>query len=67
MTSDDKPIHQLGGSTLVTAGSIPVLSCGGFCGAALAQSERNSAQHKAKSIRENEQEESPKSTQDPGS
>jgi hypothetical protein len=57
MTSDDKPIHQLGGSTLVTAGSIPALSCAEFCGTALMQGERISAQHKAKSAGENEQEE----------
>jgi hypothetical protein len=64
MTSDDKPIHQVGGSTLVTAGSIPVLSCAGFGVAALKQGERISAQHKAKSARENEREENPKATQD---
>jgi hypothetical protein len=56
MTSELRPIHQVGGSTLVTAGSIPVLSCDGFCGAALAQGERLSAQHKARSARENERE-----------
>jgi hypothetical protein len=54
MTSDDKPIHQVGGSTLVTAGSIPVLSCAVFCEATQTQGERISAQHKAKSAGENE-------------
>ena len=50
MTSDVKPIHQLGGSTLVTKGSFPALSS---AGAALAEGKRISAQHKLKSRRVN--------------
>jgi hypothetical protein len=53
MTSDVKPIHQLGGSTLVTAGSFPVFSGSGFC-AAPTEDERSNAQHNSKSGTENE-------------
>ena len=54
MTSGVKPIHQLGGSTLVMVGSFPTFSCAAFGAAALTQSERIRAQYKAKSERENE-------------
>ena len=52
MTSGVKPTHQLGGSTLVTAGSFPGLSCAEFCaGAGIAVGKKISAQHKVKSGR----------------
>jgi hypothetical protein len=50
MTSGVKPIHQLGGSTLMTAGSFPTFSC---AWAAVREQERRSTQHQVKSGREN--------------
>jgi hypothetical protein len=53
MSSEVKPIHQLGGSTLVTMGSFPGLPGAEFCvGAAVTEGKRTSEQHKAKSGRE---------------
>jgi hypothetical protein len=54
MTSGVKPIHQLGGSTLVTAGSFPFFSGAEFGAAALTQGERISAQDKTNSGTESE-------------
>jgi hypothetical protein len=50
MSSEVKPIHQLGGSTLMTTGSFPTFSCA----AALTEGERINAQHKTKIETENE-------------
>jgi hypothetical protein len=52
MSSAVKPIHQLGGSTLVTEGSFPALFSAGFC-AGTAEGKRISAQHRPKSSSEN--------------
>jgi hypothetical protein len=55
MTSEVKPIHQLGGSTLVTAGSFPTLSCVALsAGAAVPEGEKIKLQHKLKIASENE-------------
>jgi hypothetical protein len=44
MTSELRPIHQVGGSTLVTAGSLPGFSGAGFFWAELREGEKISAQ-----------------------
>jgi hypothetical protein len=49
MSSEVNPIHQVGGSTLVTVGSLPALSCPGFCAGAALTDGKRIAQHKPKS------------------